>query len=807
MHRLRWIAFLLFVSIAAPDAFAQEADLLVAKSGPESAAADTDVTYDVSVFNIGPDTSAAITLSDPIPAGMTFVAATPPGCTTPAAGSGGTITCVIASLAAGSSADYTFVFHIPAGTAPGTTFVNIATASSATDPTDENNSGVAATSTPPPPLGDMTLSKNGPSTAGPGTDVVFTIDVTNTGPEDASNVSVSDTLPGDLTFVSLVNTGFTMSCSTPAVGSGGTITCTAASFPPGVTATLTLTAHVPAGTASGTQYVNNVAVKADNDPNPDNDAAAAIVTVSSVDVSVDKNGPASVTAGTNASYTITVTSSGPDAAVVNFTDDIPSGTSFVSLAQDPSAFCSSPPAGSTSGTVSCTMSMSAPFPASAQFTLVLLAGNTTSITNIAAVTTDSFDDDPSNNSDTFVTTVTPSADLSVTKSGPATVTAGENVTYTITVTNDGPTDASSVSLTDSLPPELTFVSMTQTSGPTFNCSGTTCTIATLPLDATATFSLVAQVASSLTGASPVSNTANVSAATGDPVSPNNMSMTSAAVTRNADMSAMKSGPPTVIAGTNITYTVTVRNDGPSDAFDASMSDTLPPGTTFVSSEQTSGPVFTCVEPPVGGTGTITCSIPSLVADAPAVFSIVLNVSPGTTGSITNPASAGSTTADLMPGNNSSTSTAVVNPPPTDVRLTKSVIFSPTTAIYTIEVTNIGPADAFGTVVTDTLPGGTAFSSASSTQGSCSGTSTVTCNLGTITTGNSATITINVQLTQPNGTISNTADVTIENGDTAPANNTATATFIAGGGAPTLSTIGMVLLALGLGIVAVYGMRT
>jgi uncharacterized repeat protein (TIGR01451 family) len=273
------------------------------------------------------------------------------------------------------------------------------------------------------------------------------------------------------------------------------------------------------------------------------------------------------------------------------------------------------------------------------------------------------------------------------------------------------------------------------------------------------------------------------------------------------MSAIKSGPATIIAGTNITYTVTIANAGPSDAFNASLFDTLPPGTTFVSEDQTSGPVFTCVNPPVGGTGSINCTIASFASGATAVFSIVLNVSPSATGSITNPASAGSATPDPVPGNNTSTSTVAVNPPPTDMSLTKSVVFSPSTATFTIVATNVGPNTAFGAVVTDTLPANTTLISSSASQGSCTGTSTVTCNLGTIASGNSATVTLNVLLTQPNGTISNTASVTIDNGDTNPVNNTASATFTFGGGAPTLSTIGMMLLVLALGIVAMYVMRT
>src|SRR6266446_8093731 len=147
----------------------------------------------------------------------------------------GVQTCALPiSMAASASATFTFVFHIPSGTAPGTTFVNIATTTCPTDPNSENDSGIAATSTPPPAQADMGVTKTGPGAAGPDTDVVYTIVVTNGGPDAASSVTVSDPLPGTMTFVSLTQTGTPMDCSShPPPASGGIVICTAASYPAG----------------------------------------------------------------------------------------------------------------------------------------------------------------------------------------------------------------------------------------------------------------------------------------------------------------------------------------------------------------------------------------------------------------------------------------------------------------------------------------------------------------------------------------------------------------------------------------------
>jgi uncharacterized repeat protein (TIGR01451 family) len=406
------------MAVTAPLAFAQEADLLVTKSGPAEAPADTDVTYNITITNFGPDGSGAITLNDAIPAGMTFVsAANDPAfiCSTPAVGSGGIITCSAATLPAFASASFTLVFHIPPATPPGTFFTNIATATSATDPNSENDSGIAVTSTPPPPQADMGVSKTGPGAAGPDTDVVYTIVVTNGGGDAASNATLTDTLPGTMTFVSLLQTGTPMSCSTPAVGSGGTVTCTAASYAAGATTTFALTGHIPAGTPSGTVFANTATASATTaDPNAENNSSPTSLTVSSVDVSVAKSGPPTANAGGPVSYAILIANGGPDTAVnVQLDDPLPPNTTFVSLTQDtgPAASCSTPAPGGT-GIVNCVFATLASA-TSATFTLVIQAGNTTSITNTVSATTESFDSNPANNTASATTSVVPSADAGV----------------------------------------------------------------------------------------------------------------------------------------------------------------------------------------------------------------------------------------------------------------------------------------------------------------------------------------------------------------------------------------------------------
>jgi uncharacterized repeat protein (TIGR01451 family) len=97
--------------------------------------------------------------------------------------------------------------------------------------------------------------------------------------------------------------------------------------------------------------------------------------------------------------------------------------------------------------------------------------------------------------------------------------------------------------------------------------------------------------------------------------------------------------------------------------------------------------------------------------------------------------------------------------------------------YTIIVTNTGPLDATGVIVTDTLPLTVTFASSSASQGTCSGTNIITCNLGTINNGASATVTIVVTATA-SGTFTNTANVASAVTDLDMGNNSATASTTA-----------------------------
>lgn len=817
-------AVLLFVSsLLAVSSFAQNVG--VTKSGPSSATPGSSVVYTVTVFSNGvtidPNTEAQapadatnVVLNDNIPEGMTFVSATQDSgpafsCSTPQVGSGGSINCTIATLPYGTSAQFSFAMAIPGDAAPATTWTNVATVTADINGLDEDDSAAAATSTPSN-AADVAVTKNGPDGAAPGSDVTYTIVVASNGPAAAQNVELSDTLPGDMTFVSVSQSGaggFT--CTTPAVGSGGTVSCTIASMAAGTSTTFTLVGHIPNTAISGTTYNNTAAVTSANDPTPENNSAFSELTISSADLSIMKSGPTTATAGQQITYSITFTNNGPDtAAGPAWGDNLPAGTTFASLTQDTGAVsfsCVTPAAGNP-GTVSCSAA-GMPSTATATFTLVANIdpnyANGGTLTNTAVTSSDTFDPNPNNNTSSTSAVVTGFTDLSVTKTATPTAVAGNNITYTITVRNNGPNPGLSTALTDTLPAGTTFVSLNQSSGPAFSCTtGATinCTNASFASGATAVFSLVIHTASSATGS--VSNTANVSSSTSELNPGNNSSTANVTLSQSADLSVMKSGPALIAPNTDVTYTIVVSNAGPSDASAVTLTDSVPANTTFVSA---SGSGFTCSTPPVGGTGAVSCTMPSLAAGANATLTLVVHTSGSFGGTITNTANVSSTTPDPNGLNNSATASG--SQTVADLAITKASTTAPsgTTGAFLINVTNNGPSTASTVTMTDVVPANASFASITQTAGptftcttpAAGATGTISCTIGTLTAGTPATFKVVFNATVEVPQLTNTASVSTVTVDPNPANNSATAITPVLQYIPALSPAMLMLLALAI----------
>jgi uncharacterized repeat protein (TIGR01451 family) len=250
---------------------------------------------------------------------------------------------------------------------------------------------------------------------------------------------------------------------------------------------------------------------------------------------------------------------------------------------------------------------------------------------------------------------------------------------------------------------------------------------------------------------------------------------------SADVAVTVSGPSSVTAGSNATYTVTVTNGGPNAASGVVLTDTLPAGSTFVSMDQTGGSdAFTFAQS--GGTATETAAA-DVASGSSDIFTLVVtapaNATPGS--AFNDSASVTATTADPNSSNNSATQSGTIVGAPADLAVTAS---GPTNAnegdqvTYTVTVTNKDAANTgTGVVATDTLGANLKYVSAATSQGTFSQSGgVVTFNLGTLAPGASATLTVTAQATE-DGTVTDSASVTSTSADPNTSNNSAGASTL------------------------------
>jgi uncharacterized repeat protein (TIGR01451 family) len=364
----------------------------------------------------------------------------------------------------------------------------------------------------------------------------------------------------------------------------------------------------------------------------------------------------------------------------------------------------------------------------------------------------------------------PSADLAVTMTASTARTViGSDITYNVTVTNNGPSTANSVVVTDPLPLGESYVSASPSQGTATQAAGTvTVDLNTLASGATATVGIVVATASAGT----LANTVTVGGQVSDPKSSNNTATQTVVVVPNqADLAVVLTATPgTVIAGNNVTYTATVTNNGPAPATSVVLTDPLPAGETYVSVTASQG---TASE----SNGTITASLNSLANGGSAVVTIAAVTSATTLGSLSNMASVSSAVADPNQANNSDQKAIDVVADLADLAVTLTgtpgTVADGQNVTYTVNVANNGPATATSVVLTDTLPGGETYVSSSTSQGTVSQAGgTITVNLNSLAAGTSATIMITAATTAY-GTQVSTASVTSAVPDSTTADNTAT----------------------------------
>jgi uncharacterized repeat protein (TIGR01451 family) len=251
--------------------------------------------------------------------------------------------------------------------------------------------------------------------------------------------------------------------------------------------------------------------------------------------------------------------------------------------------------------------------------------------------------------------LTPTDDVAIVKTASApSVPEGSQLTYTMTITTDGASTANGVSVSDPLPTGETYVSSAGTGWTITDTNGTvTATTPTLAVGASSSFTITVTVPDTVGS---ITNTATVSSTTPDTNPNNNQSSVTTTITPMDDVSIVKTASASsVTVGSQLTYTLAITNNGPSEADGVSVSDPLPAGETYISAL---GPGWTITDT----NNTVTATTATLPVGVTSTFTITVTV-PNTAGAITNTGTVTSTTPDSNPNNNQSTVTTLVTDVP------------------------------------------------------------------------------------------------------------------------------------------------
>jgi LPXTG-site transpeptidase (sortase) family protein len=467
---------------------------------------------------------------------------------------------------------------------------------------------------------------------------------------------------------------------------------------------VSVTFNVPSDYAGPDPIVNTASAAAnepDADPSDNSDDAVTGVGAEVADLSIAKTDSLDpVVAGNTLTYTVRVDNFGPsDAVTVVVTDTLPTGVTFVS-----SSGCAEDP----NGVPTCSLGNIAAS-ASASYTITVDVDPSTSgtITNTATVSSDTADPNAANDLVTEITLVTAEADLSISKSDNLDpVLVNGTLTYTLSVTNIGPSTASGVSVSDTLPATVSFGSATGTGWACSEAAGVvTCTRPTLAVGAAPDITITV-TAPGVVGT--ITNNVSVMSTTNDPVPENNTDSEDTDVLAILPPSISKSfAPNPITAGGVSTLQFTITNSNAStDLIGIAFTDTFPtsPDAMFVAGTPNAttncGGVFTANP----GAAAVFFSGGTVTAGSSCALSVDITAPSGGT-YVNTSGNVVSTNGGV--GNSATDSLLVSAPIVIDPAVTKTG--DPATAqvgdtiTFTLNVFNNGAADAVNVVVTDTLP--------------------------------------------------------------------------------------------------------
>lgn len=501
-------------------------DLGITKSDtPDPVVAGSLLRYDINVANLGDSLAEGVEVLDTLPAGVAFQSATAP-CALVAP----QLRCELGNLAAGASSSFSIVVRVSASAIGDgiSTLTNVAEVSAASGDTNPGNN-IAVASTQVVEEADLRVLKtckpDGIATAG--STAFCEIHVDNLGASDARSVSLVDAITSNAAFTVTSATVSPSGSCAPPTPIGPTTAVNLACNLQTIAAGARKTVRVEFSSLESGD-INDTATVSSATPDPDtgsNSATGRVSFSASANLSISKTGaPNPVVAGTDLVYTLTVGNAGPSTAGnVVVRDALPAQVSIVS-ANASQGTCNGGIPGSPMLPMICTLGSIASA-GSATITITVRVSPSTPdgtiLVNNATVESAAADPDNADNSASALTTVQARADLQVVKTSDAAVYKPSSlIAYTITVQNNGASDANAVVVTDNLPDTRQALYQSDTGGCTLAGNVLTCQVGDMPVGSTRSFNVYLVVKGSRGN---VSNTAIVNSATTDPNLANNAS--------------------------------------------------------------------------------------------------------------------------------------------------------------------------------------------------------------------------------------------------------------------------------------------
>jgi uncharacterized repeat protein (TIGR01451 family) len=675
----------------------READLVLTKAHqPDPAVAGGNLTFTLALTNEGRSTATApVVVRDRLADAFAFTgfgSTSGWDCRHDGSPSGGLVTCTLGPPGAPVDLAVTEAppIQVTADVLPSAgpaQVPNVATTDSLTPDPDlpSNVGGDLVTIVDEADVG-ITKTTTGGDPVRAGETTEFTLEVTNAGPSDADAVSVTDRLPRGLILEAVVAPA-PWECS----GEGSRdLACTHdAPLEPGDAPAIVVTARVAPDVPDG-DVLTNTARVATSSPQGDNvgpdESSDTVAVIARGDLTLTKalvqpdSACEDVCAGEPAAFTLQVTNEGPSTAgpAVRLIDTLPAGVTFVGASDPAGAWqCSADEPGATGQTVACVLvdpatgtavpldPVQAGVEGSGRAPLLTLevvvdaATDVGTLTNEALVTTPTVDPVPGNNEDAADVIVALLVDLGITKTHTGPVRISDPLTFTLEVTNAGPSQAQRVRVRDILPPGLDDPVVQPLDGAAWSCQAGDATDLGTPLDClladplapgrTAGFTVSVRVGPQ---AYPTAtNVAEVSTSTPEVDRPGELPDTATdtvSVPPQVDLSVVKTHRGQFTVGGTGTFVLTVANAGPTpDPGPVTVTDRVPAGLRPVAAAgdgwecSVSGQTVTCTD--ADGVG---------VTERTSIR-VTVEVLPQAVPSVTNTATVGSDAEDVQPANNSS----------------------------------------------------------------------------------------------------------------------------------------------------------